>query len=344
MLISGVMMMGSTCVFFGFLEYVNDKLAFTILSFVIRITEAIGNASYMTASFSIATQEFSSNLATMISTLEIFYGVGLAVAPMLGGGLFEIGGFVLPFAVCGFAILVCGILIAILIPDGEPSSLKSEHTVFQLLAKPRILLSFFSVVSTLSNIGFLDVALEPYLRQFSLSPGLVGLFFFLIGLLYATSSPLWGMSNDKGFHHPYIVLCGSSLAILSFSLIGPAPYIPLDPSIILIIISIIILGISFGALMVASFVGAQKDALLLGLPDNITTFGLISGLWTSGLALGAFSGPTISGYLLDAYGFRKASLFVVCYNSLLLVAHAVFLIHECIYNKKKMYKSKYVDL
>lgn len=47
------------------------------------------------------------------------------------------------------------------------------------------------------------------------------------------------------------------------------------------------------------------------MPDSIETYGLISGLWTSTFALGAFIGPTISGYLYDAIGFRAATIFII---------------------------------
>lgn len=48
-----------------------------------------------------------------------------------------------------------------------------------------------------------------------------------------------------------------------------------------------------------------------GLPDNIQTYGLISGLWTSTFALGAFIGPSVSGFLYDHVGFRNAVIFVI---------------------------------
>lgn len=48
-----------------------------------------------------------------------------------------------------------------------------------------------------------------------------------------------------------------------------------------------------------------------GFPDNIETYGLISGLWTSTFALGAFFGPSVSGALFDSVGFRKATIFVI---------------------------------
>lgn len=48
-----------------------------------------------------------------------------------------------------------------------------------------------------------------------------------------------------------------------------------------------------------------------GLPNNIETYGLVSGLWTSTFALGAFVGPSVSGALFDSIGFRNSTLFVI---------------------------------
>ena len=56
-------------------------------------------------------------------------------------------------------------------------------------------------------------------------------------------------------------------------------------------------GIGLGAGVVAGFADAHKAALRAGFPDTIDTYGLISGLWTSVFALGAFIGPTIAGEL-----------------------------------------------
>lgn len=41
------------------------------------------------------------------------------------------------------------------------------------------------------------------------------------------------------------------------------------------------------------------------------TYGLISGLWTSTFALGAFIGPSIAGMLYDIVGFGSATVFVI---------------------------------
>lgn len=272
---------GGSAILFGFLIYINDRSNFIAFSFLIRITEALGNAGYMTASFSIATQEFSDCLATMISVLEIFYGLGLAIGPTVGGGLYELGGFLTPFIVLGSTMLLSAFITWILLPNSEHIESESEYNVADLMKTPEILLSMFAALCASANVGFIDVTLEPHLHPFGLRPTYVGLLFFWTGASYAVFAPTWGRIADRGFHHRYIVLLGGISVIIAFIMIGPAPFIPAEPSIAFISISLVMQGLGFGALMIASFTGAQKDAVLLGFPNDLSTFGLVSGLWTS---------------------------------------------------------------
>ena len=66
---------------------------FIILSFVIRIVEALGNAAFLTASFAIIAKEFPDNVATTFASLETFFGLGLIVGPTVGGALYQVRGY-----------------------------------------------------------------------------------------------------------------------------------------------------------------------------------------------------------------------------------------------------------
>lgn len=72
-----------------------------------------------------------------------------------------------------------------------------------------------------------------------------------------------------------------------------------------------------------------------GLPDNIDTYGLVSGLWTSTFALGAFFGPSISGMLYDSVGFRKAVIFIIVLH---ITVAAIVLITFILEKKPHPYK------
>ena len=49
-------------------------------------------------------------------------------------------------------------------------------------------------------------------------------------------------------------------------------------------------GFGLGASVVGGFSDAHKSAIKSGFPDTIDTYGLVSGLWTSVFAFGAFVG------------------------------------------------------
>ncbi|CAG2069398.1 unnamed protein product, partial [Timema podura] len=72
-----------------------------------------------------------------------------------------------------------------------------------------------------------------------------------------------------------------------------------------------------------------------GFPNNLETYGLISGLWTSTFALGAFIGPSLAGILYDSVGFRKATMFVVGLNLLVCVVVVIFV---CCARRPHFYK------
>ena len=77
------------------------------------------------------------------------------------------------------------------------------------------------------------------------------------------------------------------------------------------IASLVAHAIGFAASLVAGFAVAHREAIECGFPDNLDTYALISGLWTSAFALGAFIGPTFAGILVDKCTFRDACLLVI---------------------------------
>ena len=83
-------------------------------------------------------------------------------------------------------------------------------------------------------------------------------------------------------------------------------------------------GLGLGAEVVAGFADAHKSAIASGFPDTIDTYGLISGLWTSTFALGAFIGPTLAGILFDSVGFPWGTLFIIAIHILVLILLVVF--------------------
>ena len=57
-------------------------------------------------------------------------------------------------------------------------------------------------------------------------------------------------------------------------------------------------------------------------PEEVTTYSLVSSLWTAAYALGSFLGTSLAGLLFDTFGWRWGCVIVQC---LLIVTVALSL-------------------
>lgn len=333
----GIFTVGICAILFGLLDRVEGHVAFIVLSFLIRIVEAMGNAAFLTASFAIIAKEFPDNIATTFASLETFFGLGLIVGPTVGGALYQVGGYTTPFAILGSALFLSAIMTAFVLPEHAEAEVESKSggSLLQVLKIPGVLLAACSIIVTSISIGFLQATLEPHLRQFDLSPVTLGLMFVINGGTYALTAPCWGWLCDKKILPKIVTVTGCVLIILGFSLVGPAPFFPIGTVLWLCIIGLVGHGFGIAAQLVASFTDALRTSIAYGFPNNLETYGLISGLWTSTFALGAFIGPSLAGILYDTIGFRYATMVVVVLNA---IVGFIVLLFICCTKTRQPYK------
>lgn len=96
---------------------------------------------------------------------------------MVGGALYSVGGYYLPFVVLGSALFVTAILTLCILPKhaNEPIEENDKRTsMWSVLKIPGVLVSSLAICATSASIGFLSATLEPHLRQFELGPILLG--------------------------------------------------------------------------------------------------------------------------------------------------------------------------
>jgi len=151
----GMFISGSTIVLFGFLDDVNDKNDFIILSFAIRIVAAMFGDGFTCARNAIVSAEFPDNVGTIFATLETFFGMGLFAGPAIGGALYEIGGYRLPFAVLGVVLLIVTAVSMLILPkdplleknDEETAKKNPQPSMIEALEVPAISFYVISVIS-----------------------------------------------------------------------------------------------------------------------------------------------------------------------------------------------------
>jgi len=324
----GIGTVGVVLVFYGCLGLLKSGPLFLGLSMGLRVIEACGNSAFLTGSFSAIARVFSDRVASMFSVIELFFGIGQIIGPVLGGLLYQIGGFTLPFAVMGSLLVLSAIVIHFIMPEvPQPPADGDKPGMCAALQKPGILVALFKVSTAACSVGFIQTTLEPHLA--TLNPPLtslqIGAFFMVLGGSYGLSLPLWGFLCDLKVlknSSKLVMGIGAVLIIIGFMIMGPCKWLPFEKSVTSIICGMILHGCGLGASLVGGFSDAHKSAILAGLPDTIDTYGIVSGLWTSVFALGAFVGPVAGGFLYDAVTFRWA-IFMVIIGELLSLATIV---------------------
>ncbi|CAL4092321.1 unnamed protein product [Meganyctiphanes norvegica] len=311
----------------GLLVYIEDILIFFGVSLTLRVVSSFGTGAMLTARNTIIAKEFLDNAGFTFAILEICIGLGMMVGPTVGGALMEYGGFPLPFIVLGFIEFLSGIVSVMLLPthDFVIEEDQSDSNFTHLLLNPKITYFCLAVFSASLSRGFYEVALENHLHLLGLTPVMIGSMFMLRGGTFTLSSPMFGFLCDKVMSPTYVVLVAASCGCIGFLLLGPVPFIPLTPTVTLCIIALSSLGIGGCGELVGGYTGSIRAALEDGLPDNIVTYGLVSGLWSTAYFLGDFLGPTITGFMIDNVGFGWSSTVILSLHSLVVLNIIIYL-------------------
>ncbi|XP_035681776.1 MFS-type transporter SLC18B1-like isoform X2 [Branchiostoma floridae] len=338
-LISGVFVAGSCSLLFGLLEYM-EGTTFIAFCFAIRSMEALGVSAHTTAATTILTHEFPNDVAKVMGTLEIFVGLGMMAAPPIGGVLYNLGGFKLPFFTVGGLMFCCCAVLAVLVPPQvDEQEGEKDVSLLYFLRIPTVIMACGVTVVVYSIIQYLNPVIQPYLaKEFNVTAPQVGLIFLLLASVYALFAPAWGWLADKKKYARIMMTLGLLVLSAGPLLIGPSPlltdYVTLVPKKLwIIIVGIVAIALSIGSVLAPLFnvmLWAASDA---GMETDFATYGLVSGTFGAFMSMGSFLGPTVSSALVERFGLPWASTAFsgyILFSMLLVVA---FTIGENVYKR-----------
>ncbi|VDO65395.1 unnamed protein product [Heligmosomoides polygyrus] len=238
----GLASTGLVSMLFGFIDSISKREAFFLASLTIRCLQGVGEAAFVTSSFTINANCFPEMLSTILGILQTCCGIGFSIGPFLGGILYGIGGFRLPFFCLSAIFFVMSIISRRLIPSDQESGLRT----------PGI--------------------------QFHLSPPVLGLVFLLSGACFSVTAPLNGMLVER-FKYRHVGMLVAPVAIIfALALTGPSPLLPLNKDLSLIIVGQVLFGSALSTLQIPTYRNTVEAAREQGFKDGTATYGLISGL------------------------------------------------------------------
>uniref|UniRef100_A0A915A784 Major facilitator superfamily (MFS) profile domain-containing protein n=2 Tax=Parascaris univalens TaxID=6257 RepID=A0A915A784_PARUN len=326
MFIVGVAVTGVTAILFGFLNLIPSGTLFFWASLGVRVAESIGDAAFVTSSFAIGAKCFPGRIATVVGVMETFAGLGYTAGPPIGGVLYELGGFQLPFLVLGAFLIIAALLSYFLIEDFDDEPVNDDKGMLGMLRIPVVWIMVYAIVVCAISLSFLDPTLANHLNSFNLSPTIVGLMFLLCGGIYTIAAPLWGMIIDKFECTKSIMLLGSIVTVFAMMLIGPSPLLNADKSLLSIGIALGLLGIAEGALYIPTFQNCLDAVREYGYEDSFQTYGCVSGVFESAFAFGSFFGPTIGGFSVEWIGFPWTTTIIAMIHVIFIIVLSIFFI------------------
>ena len=247
---------------------------------------------------------------------------------MLGGILFETGGFTLPFVTSGLLCLTVTILalfrLPYLMPETtldhstplkkpedlvkSPTLNKSFHSCSgapispcrQALTNPAVLVTLVGTVFGAVSDSFVETFLEEHLAKFDLSVTQIGATFLTMSspLMVATLIFGWLILSIP----PVVLTLTGYIAVIgALMLVGPPAYLPISPSYLRTEVGLVVLGIGTAAICTSNFARVQRAN------EDSAHSATLCGLWTAAYALGNFLGPSFGGVMVAQFSFHHTT-------------------------------------
>jgi hypothetical protein len=125
--------------------------------------------------------------------------------------------------------------------------------MLNLLKIPGVIVCAVGISSTALSLGFILATLEPQLRQFNLSNLIVGHIIICSPSFYTISSPLWGFLADIKLNLKLLSFAGAIFMLTGILIVGPASFLPFEPTVPTEIIGLAFYGIGIGGIFIPSF-------------------------------------------------------------------------------------------
>ncbi|CAL4126376.1 unnamed protein product [Meganyctiphanes norvegica] len=316
MFAAGVMLVGGCCILMGVINYIADILVFLGESYAVQAVAGLGTVMTAISATTIVTKEFPEDMGAVFGGTEIAVGLAQVLGSLMGGILLEYQGFTMPFVLFGSIILLISVMDIFLLPEQSDKTVvtpegSNQVTIISVLRLPCIIIFITALVSVCLAFGFFIVTYEIHLEPLNLTTFQVSAMFALNSVMFCISSWFAGWVSDKFLSPLTVSLGGAVLTLISFLLLGPAPFLPILRSLPLEVIANILFGIGNGTQVVATFTGMGRGIVTSGLPNNLATHGLVCGIWNCCFSLGCFIGFTLGGWLLQIMGYQWACVLLV---------------------------------
>lgn len=310
---------GGTLLIFAFMDDVKDWHWFIGLCYANRIVMGIAALGYSISAFTLLAGLYQNALGRLDGMTEATAGLGWALGPLLGGVLYDAGGFRVPFLVGGALVIVQSFSLTFILPSDVPIRKSAKSTSQDSSCSgmlPLLQVAWIWIIGITLSLGNLshtvtEVGLPPFLTEtFGSSSTFNGLAMFLLGAVFSLVSPFIGCLADSGVSLAGMGVVGCLICGIGCLLIGPAAFLHMSPHRSYSLISVVLIAVGSNLMMTGSAKHMLDRLHERGLGDVQELRYPVAGITRVFFVVGYCIGSVAGGALRAAIGFEDTFLIV----------------------------------
>ena len=286
--------------------------ASALLNPALRPASALQHTSWQTAAYAIIADLDPENISFYLGITEISTGLGYMVGPALGGWLYSMGGFTMPFLVLGTLLLPTAAIIYFHVPSemfrvNKEGEGKNEITLRALMRNPQVMIIAIASMLANSDYAFLEPTLGDHAtaNKVATTPDSIGMLFSIASVTYTLSCPLIGILANRSRLGPRrVIVTGLVLQLVGFLLIGPSPILRTGDSVAMPQMAAALVLFGLGESM--SMTPVMDDMMSSCGASADSSVNALSSLMASSFSLGQMIGPLLGSAITARLGFPSA--------------------------------------
>ncbi len=278
-----------------------------------RVCQGAASAGTWTSGLALVAQTYPTRRVEMMGYALVGSTTGSILGPSLGGGLFELGGFSLPFLVTGCLVALDAAMRIFLLPKDQPGGAASAP-LLRLLSNRTILIPAIAVMLAAFGWGIIEPLLPDRLSQFGVSPTVVGLYFTVSTIAYGLCAPLVSWVSKRGAIKR--VIAGGVVAMAgSLMVLAVAP----GPALVGVALCLLSISFAFALNPTSAELGNAVDRL------GLACYAAVYAVYNIAYSLGMMATNSLASAAAAHIGFRGT---LACAAATLLLCAPLLLLKE----------------
>lgn len=308
LLIITSVLLGISTFIFGLIIHIEDNTTFIVIACISRVIQGMACGGFCTVAYAIIALLYRDTILEKETYMVLFFTIGVAVGPVIGGVLYESVNYEFPnyvFAVISFLTIPS----VFLIPrdaDGAQDTEKKATSLSSFLKNSRFSFTVGLIIVNFSGFTFIYAAILKHMESFECGPTTAGLFIAEVIISYFASMVVLNFLPKSIDRRVWLVL-GCFLEFISFFLAGPEPYLLLPKSLYVVGIGLFLCGFG-GGLSILPILPELIDIGSIHIKADDEAVGDIASAFNNmGFQLGEFFGPILGSQFTSVVGFPHGS-------------------------------------